>query len=403
MRCFTREVRGNWHAAFDWAGVSYTHSLRTKDEREAEVRIGPIRDTLYRLENGTLMMPPDADPKAYIVSGGNQSARPSRVPGLTVGALADKYLDAVQRIEENTKKTKSIHLDHVRRVFGADATLESIRQADVQGYATSRRKQKHHGRRISGYTIKKELRTFRQVWSWAAAQGHAAAGPSWSVEAVELPKDRGREPFRSFDQIARIIARGGVSEEDEARHWECLYLDGQEVSALLDYVRENASSPFILPMIAFVALTGCRRSEMARSLVDDWDLERGRVHIREKKRSTDVDFTTREVDVHALLGEIMADWFARHPGGRNAITQDGKPLAVNQATDHFKRTLRGHEKWSKIPGFHTLRHSVASILASRGTDQRYIDKIIGHQTEAMRKRYQHLFPKGARDAIDGLL
>ena len=59
MRCFTREVRGNWHAAFDYAGVSYTHSLRTKSEREAEVRIGPIRDTLYRLDNGTLVMPPE--------------------------------------------------------------------------------------------------------------------------------------------------------------------------------------------------------------------------------------------------------------------------------------------------------------------------------------------------------
>jgi len=37
--------------------VSYTHSLRTQDEREAEVRIGQIRDMLYRLEQGTLQMP----------------------------------------------------------------------------------------------------------------------------------------------------------------------------------------------------------------------------------------------------------------------------------------------------------------------------------------------------------
>ena len=54
-------------------------------------------------------------------------------------------------------------------------------------------------------------------------------------------------------------------------------------------------------------------------------------------------------------------------------------------------------------GFHTLRHSVASILASKGVDQRYIDKIIGHHTEAMRQRYQHLFPKGVKQAIEQLL
>ncbi len=60
MRCFLRQVKGNWHAAFDFGGVSYTHSLRTKSDREAEVRIGPIRDTLYRLESGTLALPPGA-------------------------------------------------------------------------------------------------------------------------------------------------------------------------------------------------------------------------------------------------------------------------------------------------------------------------------------------------------
>jgi integrase len=82
-------------------------------------------------------------------------------------------------------------------------------------------------------------------------------------------------------------------------------------------------------------------------------------------------------------------------------------MTVDQATDHFNRTLRGgeppHEKWSKVRGFHTLRHSVASILASKGVDQRYIDRILGHQTEAMRKRYQHLFPQGIKTAVSALL
>ena len=108
------------------------------------------------------------------------------------------------------------------------------------------------------------------------------------------------------------------------------------------------------------------------------------------------------LDLHPRLVETMSEWFAAHPGGQNAITQDGGPLTVDQATDHFKRTLRGHSKWSKVPGFHTFRHSLASILASNGTDQRYVDAILGHTTEDMRKRYQHLFPRGARDAIRNL-
>jgi integrase len=407
MRCFVRQIGNSYHAAFDWAGVSYTHSLRTKDEQEADVRIGPIRDTLYRLQQGTLSLPAGADAKVFILSGGNHASKPSHAPSLSVGAMASLYLDAAEKIEPNTKRTKAIHLNHVKRLLGADKPLDTIRLADAQAYAKARRKQKHHGRQIQGYTVRKELRTFHQVWVWAASQGHTPHGPTWGVDAVELPKDRGRESFRDFDQISRIIARGHQSQQEQEMLWECLYLTKEELPELLAYVKDNAKAPFVHPMVTFVAYTGCRRSEMCRSLIDDWDLVRKTVTIREKKNDTSKMFTLREVDIHPKLAEVMTDWFARHPGGQHTITPDGNPLTIDQATDHFKRTLRdhepAHEKWSRVRGFHTLRHSVASILASNGIDQRYIDKIIGHHTEAMRKRYQHLFPKGVRQAIETLI
>jgi integrase len=50
-------------------------------------------------------------------------------------------------------------------------------------------------------------------------------------------------------------------------------------------------------------------------------------------------------------------------------------------------------------GFHTYRHSFASNLAAAGVDQRLIDEFMGHTTEAMRKRYRHLFPAAKRSAI----
>jgi integrase len=56
-------------------------------------------------------------------------------------------------------------------------------------------------------------------------------------------------------------------------------------------------------------------------------------------------------------------------------------------------------KWPKIRGFHVFRHSFASNLAAASVDQRIIDKWMGHQTEEMRKRYQHLFPDQQREAI----
>ena len=43
--------------------------------------------------------------------------------------------------------------------------------------------------------------------------------------------------------------------------------------------------------------------------------------------------------------------------------------------------------------------SFASNLAVQGVDQRFIDKWMGHQTEEMRRRYQHLFPRKPSESI----
>jgi integrase len=402
MRCFIRKVGAHFHAAFDWAGVSYTHSLRTKDEKEAEVRLGPIRDTLYRLEQGTLSMPLGSDPKAYILSAGQHTSKPRGESSPTIAALADLYL-ASRKAEPNTLKTLGVHLNHVRRILGPDKLLDSVRLADVQAYVNARSREEHHGRKIRSLTIRKELQTFRQAWAWAAELGHTKTTPAWRLKSLDMEKDRGREPFRTCAQIEQKLNRGGLSEEQQASLWDTLYLTSEELFGFLEFVKEKAIQPFVYPMVAFVGLTGCRRSEMVRSHLDDWDIDSGRVIIREKKRDKSVEFTTREIDIHPALAKVMTAWFKDHPGGQFTISQNGEPLTIDQATDHLRRTLRPHEKWGKVRGFHTLRHSVASILASKGVDQRYIDRVLGHQTEAMRKRYQHLFPKGVKHAIEQLL
>lgn len=68
-------------------------------------------------------------------------------------------------------------------------------------------------------------------------------------------------------------------------------------------------------------------------------------------------------------------------------------MTVDAANYHFDQPLKG-TKWAVIKGFHVFRHSMASILASNSVDQRFIDKYLGHQTEAMRKRYQHRMALG---------
>ncbi len=82
------------------------------------------------------------------------------------------------------------------------------------------------------------------------------------------------------------------------------------------------------------------------------------------------------------------------------------PLSNDRANRCFWQPMRhtpwcldNAKDWFKA-GFHTYRHSFASNLAAAGVDQRVIDEWMGHQTEAMRKRYRHWFPASRRAAIE---
>jgi integrase len=67
---------------------------------------------------------------------------------------------------------------------------------------------------------------------------------------------------------------------------------------------------------------------------------------------------------------------------------------IKARTEAKRRT-----KWSVVKGYSVLRHSSISAWANKGIDQRIIDELVGHQTEAMRRRYRHLYPQTVANAV----
>ena len=248
--------------------------------------------------------------------------------------------------------------------------------------------------------------TLRGIFNWAIKQQlYAGSNPT---SGLVLPKRDEQPPFRTRQEIERIIARGGLADHEVAELWQSLYLTIPEVHQVLEYVKATARYPFIYPMFAFVAYTGARRSEMMRALVDDFDLGAGTVLIRERKKSRSKSTTFRRVEMPSELNQIMTEWFGNHPGGQFAFCHDFgltskslQALTRDQARVQFTKALRDSD-WKIIRGFHVFRHSYASILAAAGVDQRIIDKHMGHQTEEMRRRYQHLRPDVCSTAVEVL-
>jgi integrase len=424
---------------FRWGGRKHKKTLRTTDRDEAEAVLRRFERNVGLVEDGTLTLPPDADVGAFLLSDGKLTQKPDTVPvpkAVTLAGLRDAYVEALAGgpMEDNSKATVKMHLGHFVRTLGGTFHLKDLGLADLQRHVNQRAAKKYRGRPLSPVTLKKEMATFRACWNWGDAAGLTEG--RFPSRGLMYPKAEEKPPFMTWEEIERRVARGGLSPAEVKALWDCLYLGLGQVAELLAHVKANAAQGFLYPMCCCAAHTGARRSELIRALVDDVDLEGGTMLIRERKRNKE-QATTRRVPLSPFLAGVLRDWLAVHPGGkylfchadlvarskkrsrttghrgektretslkgRTATVQvrgrpGARPLTRDEAHDHFRRILEG-SKWAVLRGWHVLRHSFASNCAAEGIDQRLIDSWMGHQTEAMRKRYRHLFPEREQAAI----
>ncbi len=395
---------GIFRIRFRFEGRSFNRSLKTRNKKSARSILGRAEENLQLIERGRLEIPPKADPAKFILSDGKINGKPT-CKSITLNKLFETYQKRLPEAakEELTIKLEQTHIKNFKRILPTSKVANTNTTADLQRYAERRLKQKRNGRRISPETVKREMDTFRAVFTWAKNNGYVE-GES-PTKGLTLGKPDAKPPFMTMAEINRRIERGGLSDEEQAELWECLYLTTDEITEFLDFVEKKDRYPFIYPMLYFVAFTGVRRSEMMRSRIDDFDFESRTVLVREKKRSRTRATTYRRVDLADSLIKVIQDWFGNHPGGQFAFCMPPtngevpKQLTRDQARVQFNRTVR-KSKWQSVRGYHVLRHSFASNLASKGADQRIIDEFMGHQTEAMRLRYRHLLPSVKRNAIE---
>ena len=405
MGSLQQDPSGNYHVCFRFGGKRFKRSLHTLAEDHARTLLGRIEENARLAERGRLVVPEGADIPTFLLSDGKLGAPVALPETVTLSQLIERYEASLPpgSLEESTRYTIRIHAGHLKKVLGANLDVRSLTREDLQRYINTRAKSPgRRGRSISTVTIRKELTTLSGVWTWAAADGLVGSFPN---KGLRYPKAVEKPPFQTWKEIEKQIKRGVLSEQEQADLWDCLFLSLQETQSLLDHVKQSAAEPFVYPMFVLAAHTGARRSELLRSRRADFDDET--VVIRERKKSKS-KHTTRRVPLSPVLKEAVQEWFAKHPGGPYTLCireeaghtgETPRPIQPDEAHDIFRRTLAG-SKWSKLKGWHVLRHSFISNCAMKGIDQRIIDSFVGHTTEEMRRRYTHLFPSSKKAAIE---
>ena len=381
-----------YHVKFYYRGKQYLRTLATADEEDADHARKAAERRIHLLRTGALDVPEGTDPGAFIV--GNRAAGPEPAkekPKPSVQALFREYLEWAKppRKAEASWRTERTHLGNFEAFLGSKVSM----RADRVTPELIERFMRRRGLKVRPTTINKELQTLRQAFDYAVRHGHLDANPLTGVKKLKDSSENHR--FMTKAQIDEVLGGGTHTDEQKRELKRFRYLEPKEVRALLLLAKESDLWAFL----SILAFTGMRFSEARHLRWEDIDFEARRIWVRSRKQSADRQMTVRDVEMNETLSEVLREHRRFAPSSAYVFCdEDGQPLT----SGWFRYRFTGLTKGTAFDGigFHCLRHSFSSNLARAGVDDRIIDHFMGHQTEEMRRRYQHLFPSEKRRAID---
>lgn len=159
-------------------------------------------------------------------------------------------------------------------------------------------------------------------------------------------------------------------------------LNTQEVAGIL-----NALNNLKHRAILFLTYSsGLRVSEVARLRIEDIDIERHLVHVRQSKGRKDRFTLLSDVAYSVLIQYIKKyrpdNWLFPGGDGENHLTERTIQRVFERACE--KAGIK------KDVSIHSLRHSFATHLLEGGTDLRYIQELLGHASSKTTEIYTHV-------------
>lgn len=164
-----------------------------------------------------------------------------------------------------------------------------------------------------------------------------------------------------------------------------IVLSEEEVAAILramDNLKHRT-------MLRLIYAAGLRRSELVNLRVTDIDRQRRVINIRGGKGKKD-RITLLSEKFLVLMDEYLAQYAPRVWLFEGS---SGEQYSASSLQKVFGAALR-KSGITKEATLHTLRHSFATHLLESGTDIRYIQALLGHNSSRTTEIYTHVTTKG---------
>ena len=163
------------------------------------------------------------------------------------------------------------------------------------------------------------------------------------------------------------------------------YLNEREIGAILKKAKETNIRDYLI--LAILAYTGMRVSELCNLNVEDIDTVRRVIHIRGGKGSKD-----RIVIIpHHLSDEL--EQYIRKNNMLSGPLFPGRGVNKRITSRTVQRITKKYAEMCNITKNvtpHVFRHSFATNMLRRGADIRYIQRLLGHSSLSTTEVYTHL-------------
>jgi site-specific recombinase XerD len=170
-------------------------------------------------------------------------------------------------------------------------------------------------------------------------------------------------------------------------------LSADEVKAVL-LATDNLKHRSIMFMLYS---SGLRMSELLNLRWQDIDYDRRVIYVRSGKGKKDRITLLSDLAVESLM-EYYNIYLPRHWVFEGV---GGKPYSSRSVNSIIKRCAHRAGLKKRVSA-HTLRHSFATHLLEQGTDLRYIQSLLGHESSRTTELYAHVTKRGMEKIMSPL-
>ncbi len=165
-------------------------------------------------------------------------------------------------------------------------------------------------------------------------------------------------------------------------------LSKEEVTAIIKCIKNLKQKAVIMTIYS----AGLRISEVTRLKAEDIDSDRMRIFVRQSKGKKD-RYTILSQKALVLLRRYFDEY---RPKEYLFEGQNGGQYSHRSIQNVLKAAV-AKTSITKHVTVHTLRHSFATHMLEDGTDARYIQSLLGHESSKTTEIYTHITTKGMKN------